>query len=288
MQSAVRERMGATGINWREAALGSGKCKRKTIGFGTYSKRSRLWSDAEIYIRELSIVDAGIGCAVWDAAILFSRWLLANHTLFEGSTVLELGSGCGLTGLCAAHYARHVYLTDYISQLLDNLKYNISLNASAIANMAESDIEEHTPQWRQFMSHDVASNTTVAYLNWDEIDSPSPTLDESVQPYSVPVPQCDIIIGSELTYSTHSVHTLSRVIQKYLAPGGVFYEVLSDDREGVREFVELIGNLGFTVRVHPVPTQYLGNYETNQRPETYHFYTFRRCSETPSTHPDMM
>lgn len=27
------------------------------------------------YIRELSIVDAGIGCAIWDAAIISSRLL---------------------------------------------------------------------------------------------------------------------------------------------------------------------------------------------------------------------
>jgi hypothetical protein len=40
------------------------------------------------YIRELSIVDGGLGCAIWDAAIILSRWIHANQTLFNDQTVL--------------------------------------------------------------------------------------------------------------------------------------------------------------------------------------------------------
>lgn len=45
------------------------------------------------------------------------------------------------------------------------------------------------------------------------------------------VPRCEIIVGSELTYTNLSVETLGRVIEYFLAPNGVFYEVLSDDRD---------------------------------------------------------
>lgn len=48
--------------------------------------------------------------------------------------------------------------------------------------------------------------------------------------------QVDIIIGSELTYSTLSVKNLTKVICKYLKPNGVFYEVLSNDRDVCVEF----------------------------------------------------
>ena len=34
--------------------------------------------------------------------------------LFSGKTVLELGCGVGLPGIVAAHWASHVYLTDYV------------------------------------------------------------------------------------------------------------------------------------------------------------------------------
>lgn len=48
----------------------------------------------------------------------------------------------------------------------------------------------------------------------------------------------DIILGAELTYNCASVDALAAVVAKYLKPDGVFYEVLSDDREGVAEFIE--------------------------------------------------
>jgi hypothetical protein len=38
-------------------------------------------------------------------------------------------------------------------------------------------------------------------------------------------------LRNSLTYSTLSVHNLTKVICKYLKPDGVFYEVLSDDRD---------------------------------------------------------
>jgi hypothetical protein len=50
-------------------------------------------------------------------------------------------------------------------------------------------------------------------------------------------------------------------------------------------FIEKIKEAGFTVSIHAVPEKYLGNYNTNQRPETYKFYTFKRPG---STYPDMM
>ena len=63
-----REKIGKTNTNWQEFALGAGKNRRKTIGFGKYDKKERCYED-ELYIRELSILDGGIGCAVWDVCI---------------------------------------------------------------------------------------------------------------------------------------------------------------------------------------------------------------------------
>lgn len=47
-------------------------------------------------------------------------------------------------------------------------------------------------------------------------------------------------MGSELTYSPKSVYTLIKVINKFLKPDGVFYEVLSDDRDVNIPFVSLL------------------------------------------------
>jgi hypothetical protein len=44
-----RERVGDLGVNWQEYALGHNKTKRKTVGFGTFDKKNKKWSDFEIY-----------------------------------------------------------------------------------------------------------------------------------------------------------------------------------------------------------------------------------------------
>ena len=47
--------------------------------------------------------------------------------------MLELGAGCGLPGIVAAKFARHVVLTDYVDDVLRNLEYNIKLNRYSTA-----------------------------------------------------------------------------------------------------------------------------------------------------------
>ena len=43
------------------------------VGFGRYYPREKEFDD-EIYVRELSIIEGGIGCAIWDAAIILTRY----------------------------------------------------------------------------------------------------------------------------------------------------------------------------------------------------------------------
>ena len=121
-----REKIGECGIDWKEHAFGRGKYRRKTFPFFWDEEADK--NEKQVHIRETSIVDAGIGCGVWDASIIFSRWVVLNREKFRDKFVLELGSGCGLTGLVAARFAKKVVLSDYILNLLENLQYNIDLN----------------------------------------------------------------------------------------------------------------------------------------------------------------
>jgi len=77
-----------------------------------------------------SLVEGGLGCALWDGSIVLSRWIYLHKDVFGGRSVLELGAGCGLPGLMAAKYAKKVVLTEYVQQLVDNITYNIELNSS--------------------------------------------------------------------------------------------------------------------------------------------------------------
>ena len=55
-------------------------------------------------------------------------WFVAlSRPLFAGKIVCELGAGCGLTGLVAAHSAAHVVLTDGNDVVLRLLQRNADL-----------------------------------------------------------------------------------------------------------------------------------------------------------------
>ncbi|KYQ90986.1 hypothetical protein DLAC_07875 [Tieghemostelium lacteum] len=270
-----REKNGDLNIDWKEYALGANHFKRKTVGFGKYDKKEREYQK-ELYIREMSIIQGGIGCAIWDAAIILSRWIYAHPEAFTNKSVLELGSGVGLPGILSSYYANDVTLTDYLEPLIDNLKYNVDLNARQGLDIdSDQEDEETISNLIKSDPQNIKNKIKIQYLNWDDIEKL-----ENTQQY-------DIIFGSELTYSLLSVDNLIKVIQKFLKPNGIFYEILSDDRDGVSYFVEEMNKKGFIGHIVPVPAQYLGNYGTKQRAETYKFYTFRFNNNEINNHPNL-
>jgi predicted nicotinamide N-methyase len=108
----------------------------------------------------------------------------------------------------------------------------------------------------------------------------------SAMPPQPPISPVDVIIGSELTYSLLSCSSLAHVADTYLAkPHGVFYEVLSDDRDGVAVFIDEMDKRGFDTIKRAAPAAYVGKFGTRkwskQDQESYSFYTWRRrdCPE---------
>lgn len=141
--------------------------------------------------------------------------------------------------------------------------------------------KQEARQQRQFLAAKVKEEKRAARLKEEEED------DSWIRPrFRLDIPPVDVIIGSELTYSPANVYNLISVIKKYLKPDGVFYEILSDDRDGVSLFVTEVQAAGFTVEIFPVPPRFLGHYATNQKSETYKFYTFR-WKDQPLRFPTM-
>lgn len=93
-------------------------------------RRPRQLGELVLRLREVNGdgVMSGVGGDVWCAALLLSTWLLANPEVVRWLSVLELGSGLGLCGIAAGYLARTVTLTDYVDELLENLRYNVNLN----------------------------------------------------------------------------------------------------------------------------------------------------------------
>jgi predicted nicotinamide N-methyase len=93
-----------------------------------------------------------VGFVMWPSAVVLSRWLVSNPSELHGKNVLELGAGCGLTGLVAAKILQDfkneidnklppsettttaspdsggVVLSDFNETVLKNLSGNIGLN----------------------------------------------------------------------------------------------------------------------------------------------------------------
>jgi hypothetical protein len=89
-------------------------------------------------IREPPLTGDNLGLKTWGTAFTIAKRLEYFHreflqdALHTNSKVLELGAGTGLVGIAAsAIWRADVILTD-LSEIQDNLQYNISQNAGTI------------------------------------------------------------------------------------------------------------------------------------------------------------
>jgi len=233
-------------FSWLDLALNFQKYKRKTIGFGSYDKKERSWED-EIHVRELSFTEGGVGCAVWDASVILCHWIYSEGSkVLQNQRVLELGSGTGAPGIIGARFAREIYLTDYNSEILENLEYNLWLNCQ--------DLE--AKGWHN-LKHKLTCSAKIEHLDWNFPEKSRIT------------GNFDVIIGSELTYCDFHVVPLLNTIEFFLKPNGVFYEVLGESRAGIDLFVQESQSRGFLVEKFPISTEARKYCKTNQRLENY-------------------
>ncbi|XP_037690897.1 protein-lysine methyltransferase METTL21D isoform X2 [Choloepus didactylus] len=85
----------------------------------------------------------GVGCVVWDAAIVLSKYLETPGFSGDGTrslsrrSVLELGSGTGAVGLMAATLGANVVVTD-LEELQDLLKMNINMNKHLVTGSVQA------------------------------------------------------------------------------------------------------------------------------------------------------
>ncbi|XP_035865656.1 protein-lysine methyltransferase METTL21D isoform X1 [Phyllostomus discolor] len=87
----------------------------------------------------------GVGCVVWDAAIVLSKYLETPGFSGDGAhalsrrSVLELGSGTGAVGLMAATLGADVVVTD-LEELQDLLKLNINMNKHLVTGSVQAKV----------------------------------------------------------------------------------------------------------------------------------------------------
>ncbi|XP_076982929.1 protein N-lysine methyltransferase METTL21D isoform X3 [Tamandua tetradactyla] len=99
----------------------------------------------------------GVGCVVWDAAIVLSKYLETPGFSGDGAhslsrrSVLELGSGTGAVGLMAATLGAHVVVTD-LEELQDLLKMNITMNQHLVTGSVQAKVLKWGEELEDFPS----------------------------------------------------------------------------------------------------------------------------------------
>jgi predicted nicotinamide N-methyase len=71
-----------------------------------------------------------VGMKLWKAGLLMGDFCINMPHLFQSRSVLELGSGTGVTGitLAAVCHPSKIYMTDFHDEVLNNLEYNARIN----------------------------------------------------------------------------------------------------------------------------------------------------------------
>ena len=174
------------------------------------------------HVEEVNYSDGGLGSRVWDASVGLSIWLCRNAHLVEGKQVLELGSGVGLSGICAALAgAAAVTLSD--------------------TQVAEAETEAETPSEaggeldselggeallanlvRNAELNGVAA--TAVDLDWSDC------LAETFEPHAT----FPVVLGADLVHDEkYTLPGLAAAVVKHTAPGGVAYLMCAKGRPGV-------------------------------------------------------
>ncbi|KAK0428450.1 hypothetical protein QR680_010813 [Steinernema hermaphroditum] len=143
-------------------------------------------SDDFVVIREsneqLSQGTTGLSC--WQASCHLAD--LLSMLDLSGKSVIELGAGCGLTGIATGSLqtAKQVMLTDFDANVLVQLRHNVELNSSS--EMMKSPV----------------SVGSIDFLNFSPEDMPFAP---------------DLILGADIVYDGSILHGLSKTIYSLLS-----------------------------------------------------------------------
>ncbi|OAY72022.1 Protein N-lysine methyltransferase METTL21A [Ananas comosus] len=83
------------------------------------------------------------GQLVWPGAVLLNNFLSLHAEILEGRSVIELGSGVGITGILCSRLCREVVLTDHNEEII---KKNIELQSS-LGNPGSTGLKAEKLEW---------------------------------------------------------------------------------------------------------------------------------------------
>lgn len=130
------------------------------------------------------------GQLVWPGAMLLNDYLSKNAEILQGCTIIELGSGVGITGILCSRFCSEIVLTDHNEEVLKVLNKNIELHAS-------SDNPEY------------CAGLTAEKLEWGN----SEQISQILQKYSRGF---DLILGADICFQQSSITSLFDTVETLL------------------------------------------------------------------------
>ncbi|XP_076122331.1 protein-lysine N-methyltransferase EEF2KMT [Alosa pseudoharengus] len=110
------------------------------------------------------ISEGTTGLVTWEAALYLTEWALENPQMFSGRTLLELGSGVGLTGIaiCRSCKPRKYVFSDFHPRVLQKLRTNVNLNSHDLSDVSVCVEELDWAEVSEDQLIDIDANTVIA------------------------------------------------------------------------------------------------------------------------------
>ncbi|XP_040995353.1 protein N-lysine methyltransferase METTL21A [Juglans microcarpa x Juglans regia] len=130
------------------------------------------------------------GQLVWPGAMLLNDYLSKNAEMLQGCSVIELGSGVGITGILCSRFCHDFVLTDHNDEVLKILKKNIELHAS--------------PE-----NPNCCTGLVAEKLEWGNIDQ----INQILQNYAGGF---DLVLGADICFQQSSIPLLYDTVKHLL------------------------------------------------------------------------
>jgi len=168
---------------------------------------------------------------MWPSAVILARWIMSNRLLLSNKSIMELGSGCGLTGLVAAFAVCNskVIQTDVSDVVLDNLQRNIELN----------DLLDRVCTAKLDFYQQIGEESEVGW-----IDGQDGTVHQTV----------DVILAADVICKDADAFALAHTLRRSLAASGKAFIVCAtaNHRFGVDKFHKYCTHVGLGIVSTPV------------------------------------
>ncbi|MEE6498468.1 hypothetical protein FKM82_003111, partial [Ascaphus truei] len=128
--------------------------------------------DSVTLSENMAIISEGTtGLVTWEAALYLAEWAIENVDIFNNRTILELGSGIGLTGLaiCKSCFPNKYVFSDHHQRVLQQLKENIRLNGYLLGVEMGNLIKEQRVGESGGAINPEGVQLSVIELNWDSV-----------------------------------------------------------------------------------------------------------------------